>query len=445
MIPRILIAEDDPQYARWLRHHIESIWPESEPKICSPSRLAARLAETNTDPPELVLLGAHFATRGDEDCEGFQLLRQLRRLPATPPVVVVAAGGSELTAVKALRLNAADYQPRDLLNAPGLERSLRRALARATRQRNRLRRRARRPSTAPAGGRAAQTGVVPTVPPLLQPELPGYTLRHEIGASSRATVWLAVSHALGRTVALKISRLGPDEIDPHQGFAREYEAIRALRHPSIVDIFDYGVHRGREYLAMEYFPCGDLKLRLQNPIAPERCLDYLRRIAEALQVVHGAGLLHRDLKPPNIMLREDASVVLIDFGLAKRVGSTTGSTAVGILRGSPYYMSPEQVRGLPLDARSDLYSLGVVFYEMLTGRKPYLGTTAIELMEQHVAGRRAPLPIGLDSFEALLAPLMATDREDRFPDAATLLEALTQVSADVGTTDDALATVSHAS
>jgi serine/threonine-protein kinase PpkA len=124
------------------------------------------------------------------------------------------------------------------------------------------------------------------------------------------------------------------------------------------------------------------------------------------------------------MLREDRSIVLIDFGLAKRVDSDTHSTAVGVLRGSPYYMSPEQVRGLPLDPRSDLYSLGVVLYEMLTGRKPYIGTTAIELMEQHVAGKRALLPPELAQFEALLAPLMATEREDRFPDAATLLEAL---------------------
>ena len=349
-------------------------------------------------------------------------------------------------AVKALRLGAADYQPRDLLNAPGLERSLRRALDQAAHRRTHRRRRTRgrREGSLPAGTRAAQTGVVAAARPAQLPELPGYTLRHEIGASSRATVWLAFGETLGRTVALKVSRQRPDEGDPHQGFAREHEAIRALRHPSIVDIFDYGVHEGHEYLAMEYFPCGDLKLRLQNPIAPERCLGYLRRIAESLRVVHDAGLLHRDLKPPNIMLREDASIVLIDFGLAKRVGSTTGSTAVGILRGSPYYMSPEQIRGLPLDARSDLYSLGVVFYEMLTGRKPYVGTTAIELMEQHVAGRRTPLPAGLDAFEALLAPLMATERSDRFPDAATLLDALAQVGANAGSATDADANLAAA-
>ena len=147
-------------------------------------------------------------------------------------------------------------------------------------------------------------------------------------------------------------------------------AIGALSHPAVVDIYDYGVHDGREFIAMEYFPCGDLRARLQNPISEAQSVDYLKRIAGALTMVHQAGILHRDLKPPNIMLRENGQVVLIDFGLAKNLVNRTRSTADGVLRGSPYYMSPEQAQGLELDERSDLYSLGVIFYEMLVGTKP---------------------------------------------------------------------------
>ena len=136
-------------------------------------------------------------------------------------------------------------------------------------------------------------------------------------------MWLAHSAALQRPVALKISEPGDGEAGDVQQFAREYAAIAALRDPSIVDIYDYGVHEGREFLAMEYFACGDLKQRLLHPLSCDEAVAYARRIAAALRVVHDAGILHRDLKPPNVMLRPDGSIVLIDFGLAKRMDATT--------------------------------------------------------------------------------------------------------------------------
>jgi serine/threonine protein kinase len=153
-------------------------------------------------------------------------------------------------------------------------------------------------------------------------------------------------------------------------------------------------------------------------------LGYALRICGALRIVHGAGLIHRDLKPPNVMLREDGSVVLIDFGLAKGLESTGQQTAIGVLRGSPYYMSPEQAQGLILDARSDLYSVGVMLFEMLTGNKPYVGNSAVEVMQQHVHGPRPRLPAQLATFEPLLEQLMARERHRRFPDAAAAYSAL---------------------
>jgi serine/threonine protein kinase len=191
-----------------------------------------------------------------------------------------------------------------------------------------------------------------------------------------------------------------------------------------VDIYDYGVHDGREFIAMEYFPCGDLRARLQNPISESQSLDYLKRIAGALTVVHKAGILHRDLKPPNIMLRENGQVVLIDFGLAKDLVNRTHSTADGVLRGSPYYMSPEQAQGVELDERSDLYSLGVIFYEMLVGSKPYMGATAIEVLRQHVDEPVPVLPPELCQHQAVIDGLMAKAPEDRYASAQDLLRAL---------------------
>ena len=322
MIPRILIVENDPQYGRWLRHHVETIFPEANPEWRDYAQFEKLLPSLGNGEFDLMLLGAHFGTLPNQQCEGLDWLRKLRKRRTSLPIIVIAAGGSELTAVKALRLGAADYQSRDLLSAQLLESSLkgvmRRTQAREQR-RTRARRAQRQPKTSSGstsmGIRAPRRAAVDQQPPQV---IPQYTLLRQIGESGRATVWLARSEALGKPVALKVSKPGPDDGSDHQLFAREYSAIAALRHPSIVDIYDYGVYQSHEYLAMEYFPCGDLKQRLQNPITAAQSVAYVRRIAEALQVVHEAGMLHRDLKPPNIMLREDCSVVLIDFGLAKR-------------------------------------------------------------------------------------------------------------------------------
>ncbi|MDE2251996.1 MAG: serine/threonine protein kinase, partial [Gammaproteobacteria bacterium] len=259
-------------------------------------------------------------------------------------------------------------------------------------------------------------------------DIPRYSLLRPLGRSARASVWLAHSAALQRAVALKISEPLEGEAGDVQQFAHEYTAIAALRDPSIIDIYDYGVHEGREFLAMEYFPCGDLKQRLLHPLASGEAIAYARRIAAALRVVHGAGMMHRDLKPPNVMLRPDGAVVLIDFGLARHMNATR-STAIGVLRGSPYYMSPEQVQGRELDARSDQYSLGVVCYEMLTGRKPFTGLTAMDLMQQHVSGERPPLPLELAAHEPLIARLMAREQEARYPDMDAVLAELAGLAA----------------
>ncbi len=131
-----------------------------------------------------------------------------------------------------------------------------------------------------------------------------------LAESPRATVYLAFSAALERHVALKVSRVTDSE-EPQ--FSREFQTVGGLRHPCIVDIYDYGMHEAASFIAMEYFPCGDLKARLQDPLSEREAVDYLQRIAAALSAVHHQGILHRDLKPPNIMLRDDGQVVLIDL------------------------------------------------------------------------------------------------------------------------------------
>jgi serine/threonine-protein kinase PpkA len=181
---------------------------------------------------------------------------------------------------------------------------------------------------------------------------------------------------------------------------------------------------------MEYIPCGDLRDRLRNPMSIDDSLYYLRSIAEALRVIHVFGILHRDLKPANVMLREDNSPVLIDFGLARR-SVEAGTTSVGQVLGSPYYISPEQSQGQKVDARTDLYSLGVIFFEMLTGHRPYIGKSAMEIMEQHAGAPVPRLPSHVALQQALVDRLMAKELSHRYASADELLADLGPVVAAV--------------
>jgi FixJ family two-component response regulator/predicted Ser/Thr protein kinase len=409
---RLLVVADDAQVGRWLQHRVESLGASHQTELDDASAFERRLATTSAAGIDVLMALLDFSP--DTQATSFDWIDRVLEIPDMPPLVVVAQNGDEMAAVAAMRRGAADYLPRRALDAELLGNAI--AAARAARRKREHSERVR----------AAPQVALPAPMRVPRDMIPRYMLLDTLGESVRATVYLAHSAALNRNVALKVSQIAEDEAPQ---FAREFETVGVLRHPGIVDIYDYGVHEGREFIAMEYFPCGDLKARLQNPVSEQEALDYVARIAEGLAAVHAQGILHRDLKPPNIMLREDGQVVLIDFGLARTLGHGTKSTRAGVLRGSPYYMSPEQAQGLDLDPRSDLYSLGVIFYEMLTGTKPYLGDSAIEVLQLHVNGAVPELPAELTRHQVLLEGMMAKDRDDRFPTAHELLASLRQLAA----------------
>jgi serine/threonine protein kinase len=173
---------------------------------------------------------------------------------------------------------------------------------------------------------------------------------------------------------------------------------------------------------MEYLAGGDLRQKIDQGNTSANAVSYLRQISGALAKIHSVGITHRDLKPGNIMLREDGSVALIDFGLAKRMRLRQEITDSGEIFGTPYYMSPEQGRGNEVDARSDIYSLGVIFYEMLTGEKPYLGSNAMSIIYKHSEAPVPLLPHRYAVHQALLNLLMAKKPEDRLQSAAEVGE-----------------------
>jgi serine/threonine protein kinase len=258
--------------------------------------------------------------------------------------------------------------------------------------------------------------------------VPGYEVLKTIATSNFSSVYVARAQKLQRNVVLKVMNrgIGIRETQDEERFQREYEIISSIVHRAIVGIHDFGTLPNCLYLAMEYFPCGDLRDRLRNPLSVPESLYYLRTIAEALRVIHVFGILHRDLKPGNVMLREDNSPVLIDFGLARRADDERSTTGIGKVMGSPYYMSPEQAQGHRVDARSDIYSLGVMFHEMLTGQRPYLGRSALAIMAQHAKSPVPMLPAELSAQQPLLERLMAKNLNERYASADEVLADLAQ-------------------
>ncbi|HEU4530729.1 MAG TPA: serine/threonine-protein kinase, partial [Steroidobacteraceae bacterium] len=243
---------------------------------------------------------------------------------------------------------------------------------------------------------------------------------------SASSVYLAESERAGELVALKVLSAVPDVAEGKNTFDRflqEYEVVAKVQHPNVVRIFDLGVADDHAYIAMEYFAAGDLRQRMRRPIDPDIAVDYLRQIAAALEGIHAVGVLHRDLKPGNVMLRADGTLALIDFGLAKQLELDAAITATGEIFGTPYYMSPEQGHGAETDERSDLYSVGVILFEMLAGRKPYLAETPMQVIYKHSHAPLPELPSALAHLQPLAHRLLAKDPRERFQTAAELREA----------------------
>jgi eukaryotic-like serine/threonine-protein kinase len=255
----------------------------------------------------------------------------------------------------------------------------------------------------------------------------GHRCIRQVGSGGMCTIYLAESERAGTLVVLKVFNQVPDvseRIISFDRFLQEYEIIAGVKHQNIVRIYDLGIADDHAYIAMEHFPAGDLRHRMKAPLSPATALKFVEQIASALEAIHSVGVLHRDLKPANVMLRADGSLCLIDFGLAKANEIEVSLTGTREIFGTPYYMSPEQGHAEELDARSDLYSLGVMFYEMLTGQKPYTGATAMEVIYKH---KRADLPEIAPRFadyREMLTRLLAKSPADRYQSARELLEAI---------------------
>ena len=261
-----------------------------------------------------------------------------------------------------------------------------------------------------------------------------YSIRSTLGGGGMARVYLAHDEVLGRKVALKVLRdQYAEDAEFAERFKREARSAASLSHPNIVAVYDRGVAEdGTSYIAMEYVPGGSLKDRISRKgvLEPGTAAAVALQITEALEEAHGRGVVHRDIKPHNILLTSTGAVKVADFGIA-RAAAYTSISQTSLVLGTAGYMSPEQALGEPVDPRSDLYSLGVVLYEMLTGELPYTADNPVAISMKHVNEPLRPPrevnPEVPESMDAVVTKLLSKDPADRYEGATELSEDLRRV------------------
>jgi serine/threonine protein kinase len=261
--------------------------------------------------------------------------------------------------------------------------------------------------------------------------IPGLRVVRPLGTGASARVFLAVREATREQCALKLIHLpeaGDEQREVIERFVTECTILESIDEPGVARVYEHGVTDDCLYIALEYLPGGDLSRELGTPLPAERAIDECLQVARALGCIHARGIVHRDLKPANLMRRADGSLALVDFGIA-HVGQVH-LTEHGRLLGTPSFMSPEQLNSQRADARSDVYSLGCLFYQMLTGERAFRGESLPALFAAHTAGPRPQLPAALAAIQPVLDRMLARDRTDRFADGRSLASALESVRED---------------
>ena len=259
-------------------------------------------------------------------------------------------------------------------------------------------------------------------------QLGKFKVKRLIGKGGMADIYLAKDTLLSREVAIKVL---PPEMAQNQDwiarFNQEVLATANLFHPNIVTVYDVGQEKDIHFYVMEYLPNGDLKQRIEQGLSIHLSLQYLKQITEALRYAHKKGFIHRDIKPENILFDEDGHAKLTDLGIAKAIKDSQIITNSRQSIGSPRYISPEQAQGDTVDERSDLYSLGIVFYEMLTGSVPYDDDDALTIALCHINQPIPELPTMLGQYQDFIYAMLAKSKEDRFSSAEQLLDAIEQL------------------
>lgn len=405
---KILVAEDETA----IRNNIVSLLRMEGFDVVEASNGRIALALAREHLPQLVLSDVMMP-----ELDGLGLLELLRADPLTAgiPLIFLSARTERADRRKGMNLGADDY-----LGKPFSRDELLEAVN------ARLKRHQAASKSDATLKTPAATALAPAKhrPPVT---VKGYRILRKIGSGGMSEVFLAVRESDQRELALKVLDTAiNDDGALLDRFLQEYALLAQIDHPNVARIFDQGITDAHAFLSMEYFIRGDIKQRIAAGLTQHEALGVTVQVALALAQIHARGIVHRDVKPDNLMMRRDGTVALIDFGIAKHADNGLGHTLHGEIVGSPYYLSPEQAAGKPVSAASDIYCLGVIFHEMLTGKRPYTADRMEVLLAQHLFSPPPRLAAEHSDMQDLLDRMMHKDPALRMGTAQEVVKYITE-------------------
>ena len=418
---KLIIVDDSKEYMALIRRMLASVIPDIEVTEYDPEQQGRPTGEFDWGIYDVLLIDYQLGVHES----GLDWIKQYRGLFDFPPAILMTSVGDEYVAARAIKLGASDFIKKADINA---ERLAEMAYAAAAERAVRI-----LPDHTTISSKLDNDASVFDKVKLTSDRTPdgqriGYRFVRLIGQGASSRVYLAERMTDRMTLVLKIIDVATvKEPQVLQRFIQEAELVSELDSPYIVQFLEHGFTKDYGYIAMEFFTRGDLKQRIEHGVSLVDAINYSCHIGYGLSAIHAAGVVHRDLKPGNIMFRSDDSLALADFGISKRLDETSELTKHGSVLGTPNYISPEQALGRTVDHRSDLYSAGVIFFEMLSGRKPFKAETAPALVYQHVHAAIPRLGDSVYNYQPVLEMLLAKDPNDRFSSAEEFVESLMAV------------------
>ena len=412
---KFLIVDDSASLRTLLKKRLIQHWADAEIDTYDPSKSGIPAKNFIWEQYDLVFLDYDL---GLDRYTGLNLLAQIKSTKHSPAVIMLTGQGNENIAADAIKAGADDYLIKYDVVTDTLFEMTQEILSARTSVHHSI-----TDNHSAAGGKTGGNKNPDNW------DIPGYRCLSEIANAASVTL---LAERLGdrKLIVLKIHPLQESKTQSVQlkRFVRELNTLSELDHPNVIKVLDHGVTENYLFYAMEYFPLGDLgKYIKKNSIPMNQAVTFTKQIALGLQALHQKDIIHRDVKPSNILFKNDNTLIVADLGIAKDLSCSEALTVKGEILGTPNYMSPEQFNSDFLDARTDIYSLGVMFYELLTGKLPFTGNTIMAVVYQHIYEEPQKLPDSVSAYQAIIDKVLAKKPADRYQHISQFIAAIDNI------------------